>query len=218
MPRHRRHVLLSVWPIALLYVLWLAHMWPALDGAPSYASQSPTSWLSVTVLTLAAVAFLVAYVVGWSDLVLAAGEAGPYRTSGCMHLQKLAGAAAWSLLLGWIGLLWWMTLRVGPVALSHYELLRIILSRPVVMACCVFGLAALGLYLSQGLAASLRVWGFGRRPESSLAVEVACTLAAMVLVLLAINVLSHFTTGRAYWVPSASHADQLTGAADGDER
>lgn len=218
MPRHRRHVVLSVWPIALLYVLGLAHTWPALAGAPSYASESPMSWLSLAVVTVTVFAFLGAYIRGWSDLALAPDEVGPYRTSGCLRLQKLAGTGAWLLLLGWVILSWWMSLRVGPVALSHYELLRIALSRPLVMACCVFGLAALGLYLSQGFAASFRAWGLGRRAQSSLLCELGCTLTVAVTMLIAINVLSHFVTGRAYWAPSSSLAAELDDAADGRTR
>jgi hypothetical protein len=95
-----------------------------------------------------------------------------------------------------------MTVRVGPVALSHYELLRGFLSRSPVVGFYVLGLAALGLFLSQGIAASFRAWGFARRPESSRWLEVGCTLVAAVMVLMAINVLSHFVTGRAYWMGS----------------
>jgi hypothetical protein len=214
-PRHRRHVVLSVWPIALLFALGLAHVWPALAGAPSYASESPASWLSLAVATMTAFVFLSAYVRGWSDLAHAPHEPGPYRTSGCVRLQKIAGTGAWLLLLGWVALSWWMSFRVGPVALSHYELLRIVLSHPLAMGCCVFGLAALGLYLSQGLAASFRAWGLGREPQNSLMLEVACTVTVAVTMLIAINALSHFATGRAYWAPSASLAVELDDASDG---
>ena len=92
--------------------------------------------------------------------------------------------------------------RAGPVALSHYELLREILSRPPVLAFYVLGVAAFGLFLSQGIAASFRAWGFARRPETSRWLEVGCTLASAVMMLMAVNVLSHFATGRAFWMES----------------
>ena len=95
---------------------------------------------------------------------------------------------------------WFMTARVGPVALSQYELLRGFLSRPPVLAFYVLGLGALGLFLSQGFAATLRAWGVARTPESSRWLEVGCTVASAVMMLMAINVLSHFVTGRAYWM------------------
>jgi hypothetical protein len=60
------------------------------------------------------------------------------------------------------------------------------------------------VYLSQGIAASFRAWGIGERPESSLRLELGCTLAAALMVLMAVNVLSHFATGRAYWSGSVS--------------
>jgi hypothetical protein len=46
----------------------------------------------------------------------------------------------------------------------------------------------------------LRAWGLLRGAESSRWLEVGCTLASAVTVLMAINVLSHFVTGRAYWM------------------
>ena len=80
-----------------------------------------------------------------------------------------------------------MTMRVGPVALSHYELLRGFLSRPLVLGVYVVGLAALGLYLSQGIAASFRAWGIGTRPETSRWLEVGCTLASAIMMLMAVR-------------------------------
>jgi len=93
-----------------------------------------------------------------------------------------------------------MTVRVGPVALSQYELLREFLSRPAVLVYYLAGLGALGLFLSQGMAASFRAWGFAERPVSSRWLEVGSTLASAVILLMAINILSHFVTGRAYWI------------------
>jgi hypothetical protein len=115
-------------------------------------------------------------------------------------LQKLAGGMAWALVVAHLALHWFMTVRVGPVALSQYELLRGFLSRPLVLGFYVLGLAALGLFMSQGITASVRASGLARRHESSRWLEVGCTLASAVIVLMAINVLSHFVTGRAYWM------------------
>jgi hypothetical protein len=47
---------------------------------------------------------------------------------------------------------------------------------------------------------TLRAWGVARTPESSRWLEVGCTVASAVMMLMAINVLSHFVTGRAYWM------------------
>jgi hypothetical protein len=109
---------------------------------------------------------------------------------------------AWAFVVAHLLLRWLMTIRVGPVALSQYELFRQYLSRPPVLAVYVLGLGALGLFLSQGLAASVRAWGLATRAESSLRLEVGCTFVSAVLMLVAINVLSHFVTGRAYWSAS----------------
>lgn len=205
MSRHRRHVALSVWPLAVVFGVGVVRMWPALRGAPSYAAESPTSWLLLAVHTLVVLASLGAYVRGWSLLARQADDGAElYRSAGCAKLQKLAGIGAWTFLVAQLALEWFMTIQVGPVALSHYELLRGFLSRPMALGFCGFGLCAIGLFLSQGLAASFRAWGVGRRPESSLRLEVLCTLAAAMVVLVAVNLLSHFVTGRAYWSGSFS--------------
>ena len=193
-------------------------MWPALAGAPSFASASPASWSSLMACTVVVVVFLGAYARGWSALwyELPTG-AGPYRSEGCRRLQKLAGGAAWALVVVHLLLQWFMSIRVGPVSLSHYELLRGFLSRPPVLAFYLLGLGAFGLFASQGIAASFRVWGIGKR-ESSLVLEVGCTLASAVMVLMAVNVLSHFATGRAYWMSGTSSAAQSAREYAGDQR
>ena len=196
----RSHVLLTVWPLALLFALGLANMWPALGGGPAYAAASPLSWLSLVARSVVVVVFLGAYLRGWSQLPLSSpGDAGPYRSTGSLRLQKLAGGFAWGLLIAHLTLEWVIALRVGPVALSQYELLRAFLSRPAVVVFYTFGLAALGLFLAQGIAATFRAWGIGTRPETSRWLELGCTLASAMMMLLAVNVLSHFATGRAYW-------------------
>jgi hypothetical protein len=202
-----------------LFGLGLYRAWPAIRGAPPYAASSPASWPSLVGWTVVTLVFLVAYARGWSRLELAdEDDAGPYRSAGCVRLQKLAGAVAWALFVGHLAVHWAMTFRVGPVALSQYELLRAFLSRPLVLGLYVLGLAALGLYLAQGIAASFRALGLGTRPESSRWLEVGCTLASAIMMLMAVNVLSHFATGRAYWMPSAQvmgNAGKPPASADG---
>lgn len=201
MPRYRAHIALTVWPITALLVLELARMWPALDGASSFAAASPVTWTALLVYTVVVVLSLAAYARGWSLLSLGSPTgAGPYRTEGCRRLQKLAGGLAWALVVAHLALQWSMSIRVGPVALSQYELMRGFFSRPPVLGFYVIGLAALGLFLSQGVAATLREWGGARSPETSRWLEVGCTVASAGVMLVAINVLSHFVTGRAYWM------------------
>lgn len=205
MPRDRSHIALTVWPITAFFALEIARMWPALHGASSFAAASPATWLSLVVWSFVLLVFLGLYARGWS---LIRGDAraaeGLYRSEGCRRLQMLSGGAAWGLVVAHLILQWVMTVRVGPVALSQYELLRGFLSRPPVLAFYVAGLAALGLFLSQGFAATFRAWGVWRGPESSRWLEVGCTVASAVMVLMAINVLSHFATGRAYWMSSST--------------
>ena len=203
MPRHRSHIALTVWPITALFVLELGRMLPALHGASSFAAASPVTWTSLAMRTVLVVLFLAAYARGWSMFRLASPEAeGPYRSEGCRRLQKLAGGLAWALVVAHLSLQWFMSARVGPVALSHYELLRGFLSLPLVLGCYVLGLASLGLFLSQGIAGSFRAWGVARSPESSRRLEVGCPLMSGVMIFVAINVLSHCATGRAYWMSS----------------
>lgn len=205
MPRHRTHVVLSVWPLAVLFAVGLFRLWPALSGATSYAAESPASWVSLIVHTLVVLVALTAYARGWSLLSSVSDDgAALYRSAGCARLQKLAGAVAWAFVVAHLAFEWFMSVRVGPVALSHYELMRSFVSRPLVLGACALGLGAVGLFLSQGLAASFRAWGVGRKPESSRRLEVLCTLTSAMAVLLAVNVLSHFVTGRAYWSGSFS--------------
>jgi len=210
-PRHRTHLALTVWPITVLFAYELSHLWPALNGASAFAAASPVSWLSQAACTAVVIAFLLAYMRGWATLRREAPEgAGPYRSGGCRRLQRWAGGLAWALVLGHLGLEWFMFVSVGPVPLSHYELLRGVLSTPAVLGLYVVGLGALGVYLSQGIAASFRALGFAERPESSRWLEVGCTLLSAMMLLMAINVLSHFATGRAYWSsppPAVSGAD-----------
>jgi hypothetical protein len=133
-------------------------------------------------------------------------------------LQKLAGGLAWGLVVAHVILQWFMTLRAGPVALSHYELLRGFLSRPPVVGFYVLGLAALGLFLSQGIAASFRAWGLAQAPERSRWIEVGCTLVFAAMVLMTVNVLSHFVTGRAYWVGASGAPTQSPDNHEGGTR
>lgn len=201
MPRYRRHIALTVWPLAVLYVLELSRLWPAIGGASAFATASPATWLWLLIWTGLVLGSLGAYARGWSILQLeAAGSTGPYRSSDCWRLQKLTGGLAWGLVVAHLVLHWVMTVRVGPVALSQYELLREFLSRPAVLIYYLAGLGALGLFLSQGMAASVRASGFVQRPESSRWLELGGILCSAVIFLLAINVLSHFVTGRAYWM------------------
>jgi hypothetical protein len=212
-------VALTVWPILVLFALEVARTWPAIGGAPAFAAASPASWGSLIACTIVTLVFLGAYARGWSAIAEEASSgAGPYRSEGCRRLQKLAGGIAWGLVVAHLVLQWFMTVRVGPVALSHYELLRGFLSRPPVLAFYLIGLGALGLFVSQGLAASLRAWGFGNRRESSLWIELGCTLLSAVMVLMAINVVSHFATGRAYWMGSSSPQAEPVNDADGISR
>jgi hypothetical protein len=111
-----------------------------------------------------------------------------------------------------------MTLHVGAVALSHYEMLRGFLSRPPVVGFYVLGLAGLGLFLSQGIAASFRAWGLAQTSGSSRLLEVGCTLISAAMVLMTINVLSHFVTGRAYWMGESGAATRSTDDHNGDAR
>jgi len=199
-PRHRSHLALTVWPITALFAYELSHLWPALQGSSAFAAASPVSWLSQAACTAVVIAFLLAYGRGWATLRREAPEGpGPYRSEGCRGLQRWAGALAWGLVLGHLGLEWFMFISAGPVSLSHYELLRDVLSMPVALSLYVLGLGALGVYLSQGIAASFRALGFAEGPESSRWLEVGCTLLTAMMLLMAINVLSHFATGRAYW-------------------
>ncbi len=203
MPRYRSHVALTVWPLAVLFLLELLRLWPAIRGASSFATASPASWSSLLACTLLVLGSLGAYARGWSIPRLEPPEsAGPYGSSRGLQLQKIAGGLAWGLVVAHLALGWFMTVRVGPIALSQYELLRGFLSQPVVLAFYLLGFGALGLFLSQGIAASFRAWGIGRLPESSRWLEVGATLVSAVILLMAINVLSHFVTGRAYWTGS----------------
>lgn len=204
--------------MAALFLFGVARGWPALRGAASYAAASPSSWASLVASSIVVIVFLGAYARGWASLAIEKGDgAGPYRSAGCLKLQRWAGSAAWVLLMTHLIAVWVMTLRVGPVALSQYELWRSFLSRPPVLGFYVLGLAAVGLYLSQGLAASLRVWGLGTRPETSRWLELGCTLASAFAVLMAVNVLSHFATGRAYWgSPSSVASSGVSQSAPSD--
>lgn len=205
--------------MAALFLVGLSGAWPALRGATSYAAASPASWSSLVATSIVAVVFLGAYARGWNTLDVGKVDdhAGPYRSAGCLRLQKWAGAVAWVLLIAHLAAVWVMTFRVGPVALSQYELWRAFLSRPPVLGFYVFGLTALGLYLSQGVAASFRTWGLGTRPETSRWLELGCTLATAFAVLMAVNVLSHFATGRAYWGSSSPHSSSDTSGTDSSD-
>ena len=199
-----------------LLVVGLVRAWPAIRGAAAYAASAPSSWTWLAVHTLVVLASLLAYAVGWSRFAPEHPDAHPYRSTGCVRLQKLAGGVAWGLLFAHLILQWVMTLRVGPVALSHYELLRGFLSSPPVLAFYVLGLAGLGAYLAQGVAASFRAWGLGTRPGGSRWLELGCTVASAMVTLMAVNVLSHFTTGRAYWDVSPSAAESASIDSEGD--
>ncbi|MGB5812725.1 MAG: hypothetical protein WBG86_19480, partial [Polyangiales bacterium] len=84
MPRLRSHLALTVWPMALLLVLEVARLWPALGGSSAFAVARPDTWLSLAARTALALAFFGAYVRGWAILAWVAPDgAGPYRSKGC---------------------------------------------------------------------------------------------------------------------------------------
>ena len=141
MPRERTHVALTVWPMTVLFIVGLVRGWPAIEGAPSYAASAPSTWSWLALHTFVVLLSLLAYSIGWSRFQPDELSGHPYRSVGCVRLQKMAGGVAWGLLFAHLILQWVMTLRVGPVALSHYELLRGFLSRPPVLAFYVVGLA-----------------------------------------------------------------------------
>lgn len=201
MGQYRAHLSLTVWPLALLWVCELNRLASALQGSAAFAVATGAGWGSLLWATLLVVMCAVSYAWGWRLLAAGPAEAGPYRSAGCLRLQRWAGYFAWALVLGHLGLRWWMHLRAGPEALSHYELWRDVLSLPLVVGFYLLGLGATGLYLSQGLAAFIRSIGLARRPKASQWLEIGCALAAVGLLLMSSNLLSHFATGRA-WVGS----------------
>ncbi|MEM7137972.1 MAG: hypothetical protein AAF500_15415 [Myxococcota bacterium] len=212
MPRHRTHLALTVWPILVLFVLEVSRLWPALGGATAFAAVSPDGWLPLAARSALVFAFFVAYVRGWASLRQTAPSGpGPYRSDGARRLQWWAGAVSWGLVWGHLGLQWFMSLSVGPISLSHYELYRELLSRPFSLGCYAAGLAALGVFASQGLAASFRAMGYAERPETSRWLAPGCILLSAVMLLLAANILSHFVTGRGYLGGSSTtHAQHPT--------
>lgn len=216
MSRHRSHIVLTVWPIAILVASELFRLWPAIRGAGSFAAASPASWSRLLLWTLAVLCSLAAYARGWAMLRAdEPGDAGPYRSDGCRRLQKLVGGLGWGLVVAHLILHWVMSVRVGPVALSQYELLRGFLSRLPVLAFYLLGLGAIGLFLSQGIAASFRAWGLGLRSETSRWIEVGGTFLSVMMLLFAFNILSHFVTGRAYWLGFSPDSTQ-PGDMDGE--
>lgn len=180
----------------------LIRLGPALSGSASFAIASRSGWLAQTLWTAVVLALLGLYARGWA--LLEREGAGPYRTVGCRRLQQWAGALGWALVLGHVVVRWWLLASVGSEPLAHYELLRSILSRPLTLSVYLLGCGAVCLCLSQGVAASIRSVGLVRRPETSRWLEVGCTFAAAVLLLVTANILSHFGTGRAFWF-GASH-------------
>ena len=218
MSEHRRHIALTVLPIAVLYVLEVSRLWPTIRGAQSFAVASPVGWAPLALCTVAVALALAAYSRGWNLLrVDRAGGAGPYRTVADRRVQKLAGGAAWGLAISHLALHWFMTARVGPVAVSQYELLRGFLSRAPVLLFYVLGLTALGFFLAQGFAAGARAHGLGRSSESSRWLEAGGTLASVMMLVFALNLLGHFATGRAYWLGSpAAAADAGAKHAESD--
>lgn len=203
MQRYRSHLALTVWPLGALFVLELFRLGPALRGSASFALASRSGWLAQSLWTAVALALLGLYVRGWVSLQREG--AGPYRTVGCRRLQQWAGAVGWALILGHLAVRWWLFASVGNQPLAHYELLRSILSHPLTLSLYLLGAGAVCLYLSQGVAASIRSAGVVRRPETSRWLEVGCTLGAAVLLLVAANILSHFAIGRAFWFGASHH-------------
>ena len=203
--RYQSHLVLTVWPLGALFILELARLGPALEGSASFAVSARLGWVSQLVWTAVVLALLGFYVYGWALLAREGPDgSGPYRTLGCRRLQRWAGGLSWALVLGHISVRWWLLAAVGSEPLSHYELLRELLSRPLGLGLYLVGFGAVCLYLSQGVAASIRSLGLVRRPETSRWLEIGCTLAGAVLLLVAANLLSHFGTGRAFWF-GASH-------------
>ncbi len=202
MGQYRAHLLLTVWPLALLWVWELSRLGFALQGSAAFAAATDAGWGDLLWVTLLIFAGAVSHAWGWRSLrAEPADVAGPYRSAGCRRLQRWAGGFAWALVFGHLAVRWWMHAQAGPEALSHYELWRNVLSLPLVVGAYLLGLGATALYVSQALAAFIRSFGLGSRPKASRWLEIGCALAAAGLLLASGNVLSHFATGRA-WVGS----------------
>lgn len=199
MGQYRAHLSLTVGPLALLWVWELSRLGFALQGSAAFAAATNAGWGDLFWVTLLILVCAASYSWGWRLLAAEpADAAGPYRSAGCRRLQRWAGWFAWALVLGHLGVRWWMHAYAGPEALSHYELWRDVLSLPVVVGAYLLGLGATGLYLSQGLAAFVRSFGLERRPRASRWLELGCSVLAAGLLLASGNVLSHFATGRAW--------------------
>ena len=65
MTRHRGHVALTVWPIAVLLLLETVRLWPALGGATAFAVRSPDTWMSLFARTALVLAFFPGL---WTDV------------------------------------------------------------------------------------------------------------------------------------------------------
>jgi len=123
------------------------------------------------------------------------GGAGAYRHEGLWRIQRLAGLCLLAFLVVHLGQAFVPARLEGQVAV--YDRLAASLSLPLFAGVYVLGLAAAALHLAQGLEAvaaglpaprarALRAFGLG---------------AGALVFVLGVDVLSHFTSGRALFAP-----------------
>ena len=114
------------------------------------------------------------------------------------RLQAAAGVLTVAFAVLYLAQTWWPLAVAGASDADVYERLTNVLSTVPYAVAYVVGLAAVGLYLAQGLAAAHAVfWHDGTRPAAP-PVAWLCGIVALVFYLGAVNVLSHFVRGGAF--------------------
>lgn len=183
---------LAIAPLVALFPLEVFRLAFGLGGATSFGLGLQLGWVTATLVSLVLAGSLVAFLLG------GVRRDSPVLTGGSLRLQRWAGLICWAFVALHLSHLWRGLVQFGPDPLSQYEFLRNWLSLPINVAFYVIGLAAMSLYLVQGIPALAHAWGFARL-GSHRRWEIATGILAWLFFVFTINILSHYATGAAMW-------------------
>ncbi len=176
----------------VLFPLEVFRLACGLGGATGFARGLRLGWVAATLATFVLAVSLVAFLLG------GVRRESPVLTGGSLRLQRWAGLICWAFVALHLSHLWRGLVEFGPEPLAQYEFLRNWLSLPINGAFYVIGLAAMSLYLVQGIPALAHAWGLAPL-ASHRRWEIATGILAWLFFVFTINVVSHYATGAALW-------------------
>ncbi|MDH5490364.1 MAG: hypothetical protein OEY14_00170 [Myxococcales bacterium] len=183
---------------------WLARG-GAMEAMRRAAEPSAQSWRTLLGALLAALLLAHAWLGRRLRRQRSAGASAPASIDGS-RLHRLSGALAGGSLVALAAGLLWAEARYEGVA-PVYAALRVWLGQPLPLGIAIVGLTALSLHAGEGLAIGGRRLGLARSCSARRALGAITFGLALVLWVLSIQTLGHFSAGRPlFWQSTGAMA------------